>query len=250
MTPTLEEQIVALGPWCHEIQVTPRVSTRVWYERAPDEEAELPFVNPNDIPAGRLLRRLFPGGLDGRSVLDCGCNGGGYLFMARDLGAGRCYGFDARDHWVRQAQFVAAHREGSEDITFEVRSLDDLPRLEHEKYDVTFFNGILYHLPEPVGGLKIASDLTQELIIVDTSTRAGMPDGYLAVQNEDKELLLAGVHGLSWLPTGPAVVHRMLRWAGFIECVTVQHLPVRPEVSRLVVAASKATGLLAPLREA
>ncbi len=250
MNPTLEDQIVALGPWCHEIQVTPSISTRVWYERASGAEADLPFVDPSDIAPGKLLRRLFPNGLAGRAVLDCGCNGGGYLFMARDIGAGRCYGFDAREHWVRQAQFVAEHRKGSHDITFELRSLYDLPYLEHEQYDVTFFNGILYHLPEPVGGLKIAADLTREVLIVDTSTRAGMPDGYLAVENENKEALLAGIHGLNWLPTGPDVVRRMLQWAGFSDWFLVQHRPIRPEVNRLLMVASKVPDLLVPLREA
>ena len=49
----------------------------------------------------------------------------------------------------------------SEDIDFEVPRLYDLPERELEPFDITLFNGIFYHLPEPVGGLRIAADLPE-----------------------------------------------------------------------------------------
>ena len=49
-----------------------------------------------------------------------------------------------------------------EDIRFEVCDLYALPELDLPSFDITLFNGIFYHLPEPVTGLKIAADLTKE----------------------------------------------------------------------------------------
>jgi tRNA (mo5U34)-methyltransferase len=235
----LAEEVIALGPWCHEIQITPEVSSRVWFESAAEHDPRVPFVNPQEMPLAKYLRSLFATGLAGRSVLDCGCNAGAYTFLARELGAGRCFGFDAREHWIRQARFVALHRD-SADMEFEIRELYALPELE--PFDVTFFTGLLYHLPDPIRGLKVAADLTRELIFVDTATRTGVPDGFLAIENENAELLLSGIHGLNWLPTGPEVLARMLRWCGFVDCHTIAQVDMEPGVGRLVVAASKVPG--------
>ncbi len=165
---------------------------------------------------------------------------GGYSFLARESGAGRCFGFDARQHWIDQARFVSGCRQ-YEEMTFEVHDLD------LEPFDVTFFNGLLYHLPDPIRGLKIAADLTRELIFVDTSTREGMPDGHLAMENESKELLLSGIYGLNWLPTGPDVLRRMLEWAGFVECQVIGFRLLDPQQGRLGMVASKTPGMLAHL---
>lgn len=237
----LEAEIEALGPWCHEIEVVDGISTRAWHERHP--ESDLPFLDPKTTVAGRTALRLFRSALKGWSVLDCGCNAGGYSFLAREAGAGRCFGFDARRHWIDQARFVARCRE-YRDMTFEVGELYDL---NVEPFDATFFTGLLYHLPDPVHGLKIAAVATRELMFVDTSARAGMPDGCLAVENEDKELLLSGVHGLNWLPTGPDVLRRMLEWVGFAECAVLGYRPLESGVDRLVMIAAKTPGLLGSL---
>jgi SAM-dependent methyltransferase len=238
---SLDQEIDALGPWCHEIEVVEGVSTRGWYERTDDRDPLISFIDPKATAVGTTVPLLFPDGLGGRSVLDCGCNAGGYLFHVRELGAGRCLGFDAREHWIRQARFVARCR-GYDDMAFEVC---DLHEFDAEPFEVTFFNSLLYHLPDPITGLKIAADLTREVIFVDTATRAGMPDGYLAIENESEELLLSGIHGLNWLPTGPDVLDRMLEWVGFVESRVISNFPVREDVGRMAMVASKIPGRLA-----
>ena len=71
-----------------------------------------------------------------------------------------------------------------------------------------------------------------------------MPDGYLAVENESKELLASGIYGLNWLPTGPDVLRRMLEWAGFVECKVIGFRLLDPQQGRLAMVASKTPGLL------
>ena len=235
---SIREQIDALGPWCHELEVTDGISTREWHERNPG--SDIAFLDPKSTKVSMMLRRVYRRDLAGRSVLDCGCNAGGYLFLARELGAGHCHGFDVRQHWIDQARFVAAARDEKE-ITFEVCDLYDL---RVEPFDVTLFNGLFYHLPDPIRGLKIAADLTREVMFVDTSTRAGVQDGYLAMETESTDILVSGVYGLNWLPTGPVVVERILEWAGFVEWRVIGYRNIRHDVNRLAMVASKVRGQL------
>jgi tRNA (mo5U34)-methyltransferase len=248
----LRKEIVRLGPWSLEIEVAPGISTRASLDAGPGAYPEtlgkVGFYSPREAFQA-MLQRLYPGGLAGRSVLDCACNCGAYLFWAKELGAGRCLGFDVRERWIDQARFLAQNRTWPSDgIEFEVCDLYDLPELGLEPFDITLFNGIFYHLPDPIRGLRIAADLTEELIVVGTSTRSGLPDDVLAVSSESDVHVMSGVYGLNWLPGGPRVLEGILRWAGFVETHPIWWLEETPESSpgwgRLDLAGSKKEGLL------
>ena len=244
----LREEIVRLGPWHLRVEVTPEVSTGVWLEVPPETQPEshgrIEFGNPRNRWMADMLR-IYPNGLEGRSVLDCACNCGAYLFWAKELGAGKCFGFDVREHWINQARFLLEHREGpKDDVSFAVCDLYDLPQLELDPFDVTLFNGIFYHVPDPMRGVKIVADLTRELIQISTSTRHDLPDGVLAADTESDEWLMYGVYGLNWLPTGPDVMSRILRWAQFPETRLVRSFEATPRFGRMQVVASKDPHLL------
>jgi SAM-dependent methyltransferase len=247
----LGSQIVALGPWHLDVQIRNGLSTRAFLDApkvAHQDQGYVSFISPRDGFRRQLLR-LFPRGLEGRSFLDCACNCGGYSFWAKELGAGRCFGFDVREHWIRQARFLLAHREGpKEDVRFEACDLTDLSKLGLEPFDVTLFKGILYHLPDPVWGLKAAADLTKEVIIVNTAIRNGFPDGMLSMDDESPAPIMHGVHGLNWYPTGPKVVERILRWLGFasVRCVslTSDGGAGTPDIGRAELIGARREGLL------
>ena len=151
-------------------------------------------------------------------MLDCGCNCGGYLFWTKDLGAGRCFGFDARAQWIEQAEFLAKQRgPANADVRFAVASLDQVPALGLEPFEVTLFNGLLYHLANPIRGLEIAAGLTRELLIVSSAARPGLPDGLLRAGYESPEDSTSGIDRLKWTPTGPRVIFAILAWLGFRE---------------------------------
>lgn len=248
----LREEIIRLGPWHLDVQVTPELSTSVSLD-APDEAHDESFGQvPFQAAEGNFkdrLRTLFPGGLDGRSVLDCACNCGAYLFWAKDAGAGRCRGFDAREHWIEQARFLHRHRAGpGDDMQFEARDLMELPNLGLEPCDVTIFTGVLYHLADPVRGLQIAADLTKEVLFVDTATTWGRPDDGFVLAEEPVEPLMSGVHGLAWRPTGPYVIERILAWAGFEHTHTVRWVTGPQRLGgRLGMIAARRAEVLAPL---
>ncbi len=215
----LRAEIIRLGPWHLDVDVTPELSTAAFLE-APGEtyDAEalgaVSFISPKEYFRG-LIADLYPGGLRGRAVLDCACNCGGYLFWAKELDAGRCFGFDVRQHWIEQARFLARHRRPrSEGIDFDVRDLYNVPDLSLDPFDVTIFKGIFYHLPDPITGLKLAADLTNELLVLNTATTDGPVDTLVCSQESDT-FLMSGVHRLNWFPSGEGVLRRILAWCGF-----------------------------------
>ena len=197
-----------------------------------------------------MMEKIYPGGMGGRSFLDCACNCGAYGFFVKELGAGRTFGFDVRDHWINQAKFIQENRTvgPTDDMRFEVADLYDLPKLGLEPFDFTLFKGIFYHLPDPITGLKAAADLTKEILVVDTAVRVDLPDGMLAIAEEGTDLVMTGVYGLNWFPTGPEVLTRILEWMGFAETRVVywrtQTKNQRAGLGRLRMIASRKEGLL------
>lgn len=242
-----------LAPWHLDVEITPDISTRdLAHDDFPDSFGKVRLIDPRPSFMD-TLGRLYPGGLGGRTVLDCACNCGGYLFWARDAGAGDCFGVDVREHWIDQARFLAEHRVASSNgMRFEARDLYDLPELGLAPFDVTLFNGIFYHLPDPFQGLRIAADLTREVLILNTSTRTGFPDGMLSIFEESRTRAVSGVHGLSWFPTGPAVVARMLSWLGLPEsrCNWWRPLPGKGGHARMEMVAARDAEALRAFDEA
>jgi len=246
-TDALREEIVRLGPWHFDIEVAGGLQTGV--SRDHEYPAELGPVAMQDTRGQfrNKLKRVYPDGLERRSVLDCACNCGAYLFWARELGAGRCFGSDVREHWIRQGRFLLEHRpEDAAEVRIETHDLYDLTKLGLEPFDITVFTGVFYHLPDPVTGLRIAADLTRELLIFETATRSNHPDGYMAAEEEPTRDLMSGVYGLNWLPTGPQVLARILQWTGFTEVRMVRWVKEAfPGRGRIGLMAARDPALLA-----
>jgi tRNA (mo5U34)-methyltransferase len=248
----LKDEIIRLGPWHLNVQVTPELSTSVFQEAEPgtypESMGKVAFVDPY-ASFIKQMKQVYPEGLEGKRFLDCACNCGGYSFWAKELGAQECFGFDVRQHWIDQAHFLMKNRSYPNDnMRFEVRDLYDLPHLNLEPFDITMFKGIFYHLPDPVSGLKIAADLTKELLYLDTATFNDYPEDALVCAFESTEDLMSGVHHLSWFPAGPKVLKDILRWAGFQEfCLLYWRKKRRGKPAkkgRLALMASRQEGLL------
>ncbi len=212
-----------LAPWHHDIQLTSAVSTgRVFSESgrlSPPENQGVSLISPRE----KFLRRLdelFPKGLTGKRLLDCACNAGGYCFWARERDVAAAVGFDVRAHWIEQAQFVQRQRivQPTDRLEFWKLDLYDLPKRELQPFDLTYFSGIFYHLPDPITGLKIAADLTRDVLVLNTSMdNSGVSTLGLKLSMEGTEPLMSGVHELAWLPNNPETMFAILRYMGFHE---------------------------------
>lgn len=147
-TAEIERRIAELGPWFQNIDVR-GVPT------APDH-----FLG--NYPAFKWdgFKHALPEDLEGRSVLDVGCNAGFYAFEMKRRNAGRVVGIDSDPHYLRQAKFVA--EQTGLDVEFRQMSVYDVGKIG-ERFDLVIFMGVLYHLRHPL----LALDLLYEHVVAD-----------------------------------------------------------------------------------
>jgi SAM-dependent methyltransferase len=248
--PDLIEQIRALRPWHQNIRISESLQVMDAFDE--QERQRVNNENVSMIDSGKRfgykVRLIYPDGLAGKRFLDCACNAGGYCFWARDLGAESVFGFDVREHWIRQAEFVRQNRTiGPVDkMSFRVCDLLELGKLGIEPADFTLFKGIFYHLADPILGLKIAAEMTREVIWFNSARCFIDNTESLYCVFEASEKLMSGVHDLSWIPSGPSVIAKMLYWLGFTDIYHVfsKEYPDRPGFGRMEMMASRIPGQL------
>jgi tRNA (mo5U34)-methyltransferase len=146
----LRRQVEALAPWFHNIDLGGGIVT------APDH-----FLG--DYPRFKFERfaNALPESLEGKSVLDIGCNAGFYSVEMKRRGARRVVGIDSDDRYLAQARLACASL-GFEDIEFRNLSVYDVAALG-ERFDLVIFMGVLYHLRHPL----LALDLIREHVADD-----------------------------------------------------------------------------------
>lgn len=248
----LLKQLKRFGPWQMSIQVTEHVNTGQLLEFQGQKRSQ---GNKNrDAAHGKFLKlidSLYPNGLSGKKFLDCGCNAGAYCFWVRERQAEIGYGFDAREHWIKQGRVVKNKRTAgpTNRIQFEVLNIYDLPTKDLHSFDIVQFKGLFYHLSDPISGLRIAADHCRDILIFSTAFLWGEVDGALVQNTADPELLHGGVDSISWFPTGPSVCAELIRSLGFeqLKLTTMKQVKNRPERGRLEIVAARERGRLSNL---
>ena len=250
----LTQEIKSMRPWHHDIHLFGDFTTgRVF---SPDGKLDRPDNDGVSLISPRIrylqqLDQIYPEGMSGKSFLDCACNGGGYCFWSRERELERGVGFDVREHWIQQARLVQKHRTvfPTDRLEFHVQDLYDVPNQNYEPFDMTYFSGIFYHLPDPITGLKIAADLTTDVLILNTAMMLdpNNPRG-LTMARESRTKVMSGVHQLSWFPNGKESLRDILLWLGFKD-LKVTMLNERKDNfrSRIEVVAARESGRLKDL---
>ncbi|HKZ42374.1 MAG TPA: methyltransferase domain-containing protein [Candidatus Hodarchaeales archaeon] len=187
-----------------------------------------------------IIDRLYPDGLGGRQCLDVACNEGYFSHLLYRRGA-VVKGVDIRDLNIQRAKKIQEiYGLSHERLSFEVRDFllnQDSPAT----YEIVFFLGLLYHLEDPMGALRILYRISRALSVVDTqltrqnnpvvtgwgqtSVTLELPASIALLQQEDSEINnLASWKNLSFIPNA-AAVRQMLFSAGFSNVVQVAPPP-------------------------
>jgi tRNA (mo5U34)-methyltransferase len=136
-------------------------------------EVALPFglrtsgINENDrLRMTHLRENVWPElSLEGRRVLDVACCCGGVSLEAASR-AEYVLGIDVVERYIEQAEFLKRAL-GRERVEFRRLAVEDVdPSLG--TFDVSLCLGILYHLENPVLGMRRIADVTTSVIVVDS----------------------------------------------------------------------------------
>lgn len=196
----LASRIAAFPRWHYEFdlrgQRTP-IHNPGWANRHRQRRAY--FFEP-------LLERCG-GSLQGKRVLDLGCNAGWWSLQAIEAGCEFVLGVDGRRMHVEQAELVFEALE-IEPERYELRHEDvfDLSPQELGSFDVVLCLGLLYHVHSPVLLLERAGEMCAGLLVIDTAI-ASSPDPILMLGSESSDdPRMALKTGAVLVPSAAAVV--------------------------------------------
>jgi hypothetical protein len=113
-----------------------------------------------------VARAAFKAAGKRATAMDIACSEGWFAHRALEWGAASVRGIDIRPENVRRAQLIRDHLGiGSERLSFEVADVFDA---EPGAYDVVLCLGLVYHLENPIGALRVARSLTRGVCIVES----------------------------------------------------------------------------------
>lgn len=153
----------------------------------------------------------FPQDLTGKTVLDIGCNLGFYAFAAKLRGAKKVVGFDISPDYIQEASYLRDQLGFSADeVEFRAQDGNNLAR-QGEQFDVVINVGVLYHIENPVFFLRQVSEVTREMMLLESEM---LIDSTYTEYSWfiEKEY---GSDPTNWWIYGPKCLERMARAAGF-----------------------------------
>ena len=128
-------------------------------------DAELPMeAHPWFLAAKRIIEAVFSGDKRGLRLIDLGCLEGGYTVEFARLGL-QALGLDVRESNIEACRYVQS-KVNLPNLDF-VRD-DVWNTANHGTFDITFCCGLFYHVDKPRALLRLLSDVTRRLLILQT----------------------------------------------------------------------------------
>jgi hypothetical protein len=187
--------------------------------------------------AEAALQGAFPEGAARASAVDLACHQGWFSLKLREFGFGSVHGIDARQQHVEDARLIAAAT-GMEHVAFSRGDVHGLSAAIVGTHDLVLCFGLLYHLENPVGALRVARALCKRLCLIETQVAPGQTgvvdygsfrfvkpiEGSFVIVDETDETHgpEASTLGISLIPSLEAL-HFILRKVGFSK---IEVLPV------------------------
>ena len=192
---------------------------------APILGAELPTIHATR--AAMLEPHARAAVASGGRAIDLGCSEGWFAHRLREWGAAEVLGIDIRETNIRRARLIAQHY-GTGGLRFERMSVFELDPAELGGFELVLCFGLIYHLENPIGALRIAQALSTGLCAVETqaaraaggrhtwgttreyvSTRAAWLTCVEPVTDQDLTTLASTDGVVSLVPNEPALVEAM-----------------------------------------
>jgi SAM-dependent methyltransferase len=151
--------------------------------------------------------RHYGGSLEGKRVLDLGCNAGYFSLRAIEAGADFVLGIDGRQMHIDQANLV-----------FEVNAIDpqrfefacgNILGFEYSEvapFDLVLCLGVLYHVHKPMELFETIASINTDMLVIDTKVTVGRGSS-LDLRRDNLDIFLDAVGTeLVMVPTSKAVM--------------------------------------------
>ena len=237
LSPGLESELGRQPAWMYPWSLAPGVD-------APLLHPELPSVHRTRAemiePA---VRAALADAGPNATALDLACSEGYFGQRLLEWGAQRVVGIDIRAQNVRRAQLVRDHFGiDPNQLAFQQGDVFDLDPEALGRFDVVLMLGLIYHVEDPVGVVRLARRLTRSLCVIESQlTRQaapimhgqGVPDvlfsaaaSFAVELEEDSDRNpLASTPGVLSLIPNRAALELMVRVAGFASSEIVEAAP-------------------------
>jgi len=110
---------------------------------------------------------------DGLTALDLASHQGWFALKMAQSGFGRVLGVDAREAHVEDSRLIKGIY-GLDTLSFEQGDVHALDPATLGTFDVVLMLGLLYHLENPVGALRVCRSLCRRLCVIETQIVPGM----------------------------------------------------------------------------
>jgi tRNA (mo5U34)-methyltransferase len=110
---------------------------------------------------------------NGLSALDLACHQGWFAYNMARAGFSSVLGVDARQSHVDDSKLISQIFE-MEHLSFQQGDIHAQSSETTGKFDVVLMLGLLYHLENPVGALRVCRELCKNLCIIETQIVPGM----------------------------------------------------------------------------
>jgi tRNA (mo5U34)-methyltransferase len=167
VSPELQAELTSEMPWMYSWKLTRHVEVRsAAAERDTVHTTRLDMITP-------VLKAAFAAAGPQPSVLDVGCNEGWFAHRALELGAARAIGVDVRESNIRRAELLRRHFDiDGARLGFRQAGVHGLDPEDLGTFDVVLMLGLIYHLEDPIGALRVARSLCHGTIVVESQLTA------------------------------------------------------------------------------
>lgn len=171
IAPALRDEIGQPPAWMYAWELGEGITTPVLGPELSDvHRTRLELL---EAPVREVLSATGPNA----RVIDMACNEGWFSHQLLEWGASHVLGVDIRPRVIRRAELLRAHFDIPQD-RLELRCADvfDLNVSELGTFDVVLCLGLVYHLENPVGAMRIARALTGGICVFESQlTRQNEP---------------------------------------------------------------------------
>lgn len=179
MSQSLREKIASFDQWHYQFELEGELTPAVRGEQSVrrHNQRKRHFFDP--------LVELFGGNLEGKRVLDIGCNAGFWSLHAIEAGCDFVLGVDGRQMHVDQANLVfETKRVDASRYRFLRSNIFDLDLVPFGQFDIVLCLGFLYHINKPIELLERISAVNSDFLLIDTAVDSS-PESLLRVVHEN-----------------------------------------------------------------